>query len=87
MLVVHKRGRSPVRPHPIGSKSFAPVIGPDHTEEMITVSLETWVSLAAIAVFAIAMFTYLDKKFDMLRVEIYQLATGSTPRPLIVPPR
>ena len=26
--------------------------------------LNTWVSLAALAIFAIRMFTYLDKKFD-----------------------
>lgn len=28
--------------------------------------LQTWVSLAAIAVFAIGLFTYLDKKFDKI---------------------
>lgn len=32
--------------------------------------LNTWVSLAALAVFAIAMFTYLDKKFENLNEKI-----------------
>ncbi len=31
---------------------------------MIAVDLETWVSLAAIAVLAIGLITYLDRKFD-----------------------
>ena len=39
----------------------------------MTVDLDTWVSLAAIAVFAIAMFSYLDKKFDRVDKQFDQV--------------